>query len=148
MIAIYQKQAKKKIVSNVDYITIKLKETNSDLLIHVSSMNPIWDNIEEWEVLVIHEDTKWTGMISSKKPNSFICASNLSGWFNIVVRAKYKGQDWRWVKVKKGYKGKVKSFPNSVSLLIIETHENLDDAKFYVIGNNVFSNILERTAYH
>lgn len=148
MIAIYQKQEKKKIVRNIDYITIKLKETNSDFLIHVSSMNSMWKNIEEWEVLVIHEETKWTGVISSNKPNSFICASGLSGWFNIVVRARYKGEDWKWVSVKKGYKGKTKSSPNSVSLLIIETNENIDDSKFYVIGNNVFSNILEKTAYH
>lgn len=146
MISIFKKHTEPIIISQMDYITIKLKETNSDFLVHVSSMNHDWKNIDQWEVIIEHEEQNWKGTINSADPNAFICASGLSGWFRIKVRIKMNNNsDWIEIGTKRGYKNRIRSFPNSVSLLIIEANEHLEKANFYVIGNSVYSSIREKS---
>lgn len=145
MFAIFQKKIKSPVINQMDYITVKLKETNANFLVHVSSTNVKWHNVEEWEVTFEHEESNWSGTINSLHANAFICASSLSGWFRIKIRVKDFNGKWIDIHPKKGYKNRAKSFPNSVSLLIIEANENLNRANFYVIGNNIYSNIIEKS---
>lgn len=106
---------------------------------YISPQNDTSSNVTKWSVTLEQQDGNWSGTITSDNPTETLKTPDLSGIFNVTVKASGPKFEEKTLSPQQGSKPTVGCNSNCAAMVGIVSNEDGTDANYWTVWDAVCS---------